>query len=80
MCNPINIKTDMIYNIILYGRYNLRGLIFRNHQISHLAVIFAIIKPNQMSCLSLIDILFISEGLYMKSGVDLFYCQATGLL
>ena len=29
---------------IPYSGYNLRGAIFANHQISHLAVIFAIIK------------------------------------
>ena len=29
---------------ILYSGYNLRGAIFANHQIFHLAVIFAIVK------------------------------------
>ena len=32
------------YIRILYSGYNLQGIIFANHQISHLAVIFAIIK------------------------------------
>ena len=30
--------------VIPYSGYNLRGAIFVNHQISHLAVIFAIVK------------------------------------
>ena len=30
--------------LIPYSGYNLRGAFFANHQISHLAVIFAIVK------------------------------------
>ena len=35
---------NLLSTLIPYSGYNLRGAIFANHQISHLAVIFAIIK------------------------------------
>ena len=39
-----NYITTYIATYIPYSGYNLQGAIFANHQISHLAVIFAIVK------------------------------------
>ena len=43
---PIQYHSYCVFSmpVILYSGYNLRGAISANHQISHLEVIFAIIK------------------------------------
>ena len=82
---------NFIDALIPYSGYNLRGAIFANHQISHLAVIFAIIKfanhcmyhvtfvwPDQFTRQSLIDISIISAGcISLYSGV--MKSEAVGL-
>ena len=61
--------------LVPYSVYNLQGIIFANHQISHLAIMFAIIKfanhcmyrimfvwPDQFMRQPLIDTLIISAS------------------
>ena len=56
--NHIIIPTTFHYTIIPYSRYNLRGAISANHQISHLKVIFTIIK-------------FANHSMVLRGGINL---------
>ena len=59
------------YSQLQYSGYNLRGTIFVNHQIFHLAVIFAILKfVNHCSCVTL----YVARSIYMPVAYRFFHC------